>query len=207
MKKILITLFALLYSAFLPAQVPTGNIPPQAPYNPGQQNQMLGPQQTIQQGVERLRAFIDTNMTSNPAGINSFLQQQIAPYFDFDAMTRLVLGPLDYQLTTKQRYAVRIMIRNHFLQALASNLANYRGGQIDYMNVSGNLGYGRVRVRLRIYRPGLYPMGIELRIARTNAGWKIYDVAANGISAVAHYRNYIQSVILRSGPAGLTRMP
>lgn len=205
MKTSVFTLFILLFSASLLAQAPDNNIPP-TPYAPIYNNNVSDPTETIQQGVERLKTFISDNAINSPAKVNAFLQTEISPYFDFETMTRLILGPLDYQLNQQQRYAVRIMIRNRFLAALASNLAAYRGGQIDYMNVTGNLGYGKVRVRLRIYRPGLYPMGIELRIARTNTGWKIYDVSANGISAVSHYRNYIQSVILRSGPAGLTQL-
>ena len=207
MLKIVTTLIPLLISTTALAQVPAMNPGPYAGYAPTYQQQYDDPREIVQQGVERLKAFIDGNLTSaNPAAINGFLQQEIAPYFDFDIMTQLILGPMEYQFDTKQRYAARIMVRNQFLQALASNLSGYQGGQVNMMNVSGNLGMGRVSVRLLIYRPDQYPMTIELRITRTSNGWKIYDVAANGMSAVAHYRNYIQSILMRSGPAGLDQM-
>jgi len=206
MNKTVFAGFILLFASAIQAQIPAGSRSPVSPYSPSYNTETIGPRETIQQGVNRIQTFIDGNNTIAPAMLNSFVQKEIAPFFDFEVMTRLILGPLEYQLNTKQRYAAHIMIRNQFLSALTSNLSGYRGGRVDYMNVSGNLGLGRVKVVLRIYQPGQYPMIVELRIARTNKGWKIYDVSANGVSAIAHYRNYIQSIILRSGPEGLTRL-
>jgi len=205
MNKIIIAALVLLASTNSQAQFPAPGNPtaPSPTLDPSANTNMLNPQQTIQQGVERLQSFISGRVAADPALVQSFIQTEIAPYFDFATMTRLILGPLEYQLTPKQQYAARIMIRNQFLAALANNLMSYRGGRVDYLNVSGNLGMGQVKVRLRIYQPGKYPLALELRIARNYDGWKIYDVAANGVSAVAHYRNYVQSVIMRSGPQGL----
>lgn len=180
-------------------QPPPGSMPVPPPQAPAQ----MDPRQTVQQGVDRLQAFIQSNPNLNPAMVSGFLQKEIAEYFDFEAMARLVLGPLDFSLDEKQRRDVRLMIRDQFLAALGNNLSAYRGGNVGIVNVNGNLSAGRVNVRLGIYRPGQYPMLVELRIARGPLGWKIYDVAANGVSAVAHYRNYIQSVLLRAGPQGL----
>ncbi|TNG00176.1 MAG: ABC transporter substrate-binding protein [Gammaproteobacteria bacterium] len=114
-------------------------------------------------------------------------------------MTQLIIGRLAQNFNTQQRQITQNVIEKLLLSSLANNLSKYRGGKIDYMRLSGNLHRGRVSVRMRIVQQGQYPVALELRIAQGRDGWKVYDVAANGVSAVAHYRNYVRSVIQREG--------
>jgi phospholipid transport system substrate-binding protein len=46
-----------------------------------------------------------------------------------------------------------------------------------------------VNVTVGILQPGNYPSKLEFRMYRGKDGWKVYDVVANGRSAVAFYRN------------------
>jgi phospholipid transport system substrate-binding protein len=41
-----------------------------------------------------------------------------------------------------------------------------------------------------ILRAGAYPTRIDFRFYRGESGWKIFDVSANGSSALAFYRQY-----------------
>jgi phospholipid transport system substrate-binding protein len=203
--KTALTAFAaiILITTFQPAsaKASTGHSSPQAFYNPA--SQALDPRETIQQGVKRLQAFITSDAIANPDQVRVFMEKEVAQFFDFNAMAHLVLGPLNYRISAQQRRGATAMIKKAFLSAFAANLADYRGGKVQYMNISGNLNRGKVYVRLAIQIPNQYPSLIKLRFARGPNGWKIIDVSANGISAVAHYRNYIRSVVQRSGPDAL----
>lgn len=179
------------------AQTSASHSSSQALYNPATQAQH--PRETIQQGVKRLQAFITSDAIANPAQVKVFMEKEVAQFFDFNAMAHLVLGPLNYRISAQQRQGATAMVKKAFLTAFAANLSNYRGGKVRYMNISGNLNHGKVYVRLAILLPNQYPNLVKLRYARGPNGWKIIDVSANGVSAVAHYRNYIRSVVQRSG--------
>lgn len=200
MKPVKTILTAILcLAASQPAYAQTPMHQPAARQNYSQAYQLPDPRQTIQQGAQQIQAFLTTDASTDPAQTASFLDKNVAPLFDFTAMSRAALGPLNNHVNNQQRQKITTMIKNRFLTALASNLSNYRGGKVNYMNVSGNLRSGRINVRLAIYLPKQYPTIIELRLARGSADWKIIDVSANGVSAVAHYRNYVRSVAQRSG--------
>jgi phospholipid transport system substrate-binding protein len=161
------------------------------------------PRETIERGLDRIKAFLATSDQTNPALINQFIEKEVAPFFDFNAMTQQILGPLNYRMTPLQRQGAVLKVKRSFLSALANNLAKYRGGDARYLKATGNLNRGRVRVRLAVFRPDTYPTILELRIVHGATGWKVVDVSADGISAVAYYRNYVRSVVQRSGLDGL----
>ena len=168
-------------------------------------NQGPGPRETIQQGVESIKAFLDTDERANPAMVNAFIEKEIAPIFDFNAMAQLVLGPMSYRLTNLQKQAAALKIKRSFLTALANNLTQYRGGEVRYIKVLGKLHRGQVKVRLAVLQADKYPTIIELRFSNGPNGWKVVDVSANGMSAVSYFRNYINSIVQRSGPDALMK--
>jgi phospholipid transport system substrate-binding protein len=53
-------------------------------------------------------------------------------------------------------------------------------------------------VSTAIYNPEGYPARMDFRFYRSGKGWKVYDVMANGQSAVVHYRNQFRQSMYRS---------
>ncbi len=156
-------------------------------------------QQIIQSGISRLQAFIQAASPNDPQQVRTFLDKEVAPYFDFQAMSRMIIGPLERQLTEEQKTNAQQLIKEQFIASFARNLLNYRGGHAQLMGVSGSERSGMMRVRVYIYRYQTYPTVVELRLGHGPEGWKIYDVAANGMSAISHFRNFLHSTIQRSG--------
>lgn len=187
------------------AQVPVKRAYPKLSYDNAYQ--VSDPKEIIRRGLQRIQLFLSANELADSAQIYTFLEKEIAPDFDFVTMTQLILGPLNYNINDQQRHGITMKIRRAFLTALASNLFHYRGGQVEVDSVrltsDTSRGMVSVRVRLLIYTHNQYPAAIELRIAPVPEGWKIIDVSANGLSAVAHYRNFVRSTIQRSGLEGL----
>jgi ABC-type transporter MlaC component len=64
-------------------------------------------------------------------------------------------------------------------------------------------GRSEVVVSARVSPPRGYPVRVDFRFMDGPEGWKIYDVASNGSSAVIYYRNYFQSRLHRGGPPEL----
>lgn len=196
----------------LPLLLFTVAIPAQATHDQTNHGQAVDtPQDDVQsiihQGIEHLQTFIQSGSPNNPEQVKNFLQKEIAPYFDFQAMARMVIGPMEHHLNDEQKTNAQAFIQQQFLVSFARNLMGYRGGHGQLMNITGDERNGQLQAWVYIYRYQAVPTVVELRLARGPQGWKIYDVAANGVSAVSHFRNYFHATIQRSGIQILNSVP
>ena len=60
-----------------------------------------------------------------------------------------------------------------------------------------------VTVRSQVRQPGTEPVAIEYDLAKTESGWKVFDVRVAGISLVATYRTTFTEEVRNRGIEGL----
>ena len=89
-----------------------------------------------------------------------------------------------------------------FLTTLSERLSGYDGQQVKFLPMRLNRDRRTGEASITLLNPGRYPARIDFRFYKGKAGWKVYDVAANGQSAVAHYRREFRSLMRRAGPRG-----
>lgn len=142
---------------------------------------------TLREGMDELTAFLNRKETPNKLQVAAFLDGTIAPYFDFAYMAKWVAGRGYSAMSTEQRAALAASLEARFLGTLAGKLAKYKGQQVRFFRPR-NGPRGAVSVPVGILRPGGYPSKLDFRMYRADDGWKVYDVMANGRSAVAYYR-------------------
>ncbi len=141
----------------------------------------------LREGLDKLLAFLDQEEKPNKLQVAAYLDKEIAPYFDFARMARWIAGPRYAAMAEEQREAMVASLEARFLSALSLKVANYQGQQIRFLR-PGMSRRGTVNVSVGILRPGSYPSKLDFRMYKSDDGWKVYDVVANGRSAVAHYR-------------------
>ena len=128
-----------------------------------------------------------------------------APYFDFAYMARWAAGPLHRRMSDKQRSALSEHLRTTFLSALARNLGSFAQPP-PAINISAPP-RGRSENEIAVYAKVKWTEGftiqLEFRFYWSPDGWKIFDVAANGASAVGYYRRYYSEQLRRHGPGSL----
>ena len=192
------------FSCITQAQPPMGPGSMYGPYpSPAQTIPGAEAAATLREGVDELLEFLGQEDKPNKLQVAAFLDKTIAPYFDFDYMAKWVAGPRYAAMSSEQREALAASLEARFLGTLAAKLAKYEGQQVRYFRPRRGA-RGSVNVTLGILRPGSYPSKLQFRMYRSADGWKVYDVIANGRSAVAYYRQQSQrsSVPARSGPYG-----
>ena len=141
----------------------------------------------LREGLDKLLAFLDQEEKPNKLQVAAYLDKEMAPYFDFARMAKWIAGPRFANMTGEQREAMVASLEARFLSALALKVANYKGQQIRFLR-PGMSRRGTVNVSVGILRPGSYPSKLDFRMYKSDEGWKVYDVVANGRSAVAYYR-------------------
>ena len=142
---------------------------------------------TLREGMDKMLAFLGQDEKPNKLQVAAFLDGTIAPYFDFDYMAKWVAGPGYAAMNKEQSEALAASLEARFLSTLASRLAKYKGQQVRFFRPRRGP-RGAVSIPVGVLRPGGYPSKLEFRMYRSADGWKVYDVMANGRSAVAHYR-------------------
>lgn len=149
------------------------------------------PAAVAQEGLGRLLDYLQRG-DGDPQRLSAFLERTVAPYFDFDYMARAAAGNLYRRLDDQQRRQLTQHIKRQFLTALTRRLGHY--GQQRVRVVSQRLARdGRTGVvTTAIQNPNGYPSRLDFRFYRAAEGWKVYDVMANGQSAVVHYRRQLR---------------
>ncbi len=194
MKRIVATLLILACGTAV-AAVP-GPAPQPAPASPPIDTQP-SPLQQLRIGVESLMAFMNQDPLPAPSAIARYLDQEIAPMFDFDAMAGAA-GRRYYQtLSPRQKAAMADEIKQMFLTRLTLGLVAYEGQQVRFLRPRISPDGSEAMISMMILNPGRYPARIDFRLAVRGNDWRIIDLAANGTSAVVYYRQMLATEMMR----------
>ncbi len=163
------------------------------------------PATVLREGIETLTGHLDGQRQGmHPGELQRFLEQEIAPYFDFEHMAWWAAGPLNRHLNPPQRARLAAMLQQRFMQAMAEQLMGYRHVELFYLPPRGNPRQGDVTLGVRVRGSDAPPVQLDFRLYRNQAGqWRVYDVMANGLSAVAHYRAELARMTRQHGVAGM----
>ena len=173
---------------------------------PGSDLLPAGPAQVLSRGIDRLTGFLIGARDPTPEEIAAFLNDEIAPFFDFTYMAAWAAGPYHRQLDEEQRALLGARLEQLFLGALARNLGSFSQPlpRIDLYRPRPGRSAGETIVPARVIFASGFAVRLDFRFYWTGSAWRIFDVAANGASAVAYYRRYFGDVLKRLGPDGLS---
>jgi phospholipid transport system substrate-binding protein len=164
------------------------------------------PDERLRDGVNKLLGFMRREQQPSPEELSGFLDKEIAPFFDFDYMAKVAAGRLYSPLGEERQAELAASLKTQFLGTLAERLGAFDDQEVKFLasrvNPDGRTG----SASLAVLNPQSYPARIDFRFYRRDGEWLVYDVVANGQSAVAHYRREFRQM-MRGGPGGMQRMP
>jgi phospholipid transport system substrate-binding protein len=198
MKANLLALFVVLISLTSLTAI-AAPYPSQAGY-PGNAPQYSEPAAILKTGISTLTAFLKSGGAQDRHQAMAFLKTEIAPFFDFEYMTRWAAGPAWRRMTPEQKTMMQEQLTSSFMTTLVQNLATYTDQPIRYFTPRGQ-NSNDVNVRAWIMQPRGYPTKLEFRFYRGKDGWKVFDVKADGNSAVVFYKKQFRHMFRHSNPA------
>lgn len=155
--------------------------------------QAPGPDMVLQHGLQKLMTFVSREQMASPEETMLFLEKEISPYFDFDYMSQWVGSGRWARMAPAQRQQMSTRLRQMFLTTLSQKLTKFGGQGFKVMRPRFRQG-GEVIVPVAVQNPGGYPAKLNFRFYRSSAGWKVFDVSANGSSALVYYRQYFNQM-------------
>ncbi len=148
----------------------------------------------VRAGVNKLTNFIRSGRADDREEALAFMTTEIEPYFDFEYMTRWAAGPAWQRMSPQQRAFMQDQLKKSFMNTLASKLVTYTDQPIRYFTPRGQDG-NDVRVNAWIMQPTGIPTKLEFRFYKNKDQWKIFDVKAEGNSAVVYYRKQFRHLM------------
>ena len=142
--------------------------------------------------------------SGNTQKVTALVESKVLPHFDFARMTRLAIGAPWRQAASAQQQSLINEFRTLLVHTYTSAFTQYRNQVIEYKPLKLQPGDTEVVVRSLIRQGGgADPVDVNYSMEKTDAGWKVYDVAIAGVSLVQNYRSTFNSEIQKSGIDGL----
>ena len=140
-----------------------------------------------------------TAIEQEPARLYGLVADIVLPHFDFELMGRWTLGKYWRSADPQQRKEFVDEFSHLLVRTYGNALADYADAEIVYLPLNMKEGESRVKVRSEISQANNNPVHIVYSLHRTPGGWKVYDVAVEGVSLVTNYRNTFASKIREDG--------
>lgn len=166
----------------------------------GAQANAMEPNELIKKTTEQLLNEFTANRSAYEADLNSLYEMvnRIAiPHFDFDRMTRIVLGRHYGNATEDQRQQFTEEFKTLLVRTYSQALFQYSDEKINYVPAvpfrDGMMVLEEIEVGAAV------PVRLEYYLTKKDNGWKVYDVRIDGISLVTTFRNSYNTIISRNG--------
>ncbi|WP_235272751.1 MlaC/ttg2D family ABC transporter substrate-binding protein [Methylotenera versatilis] len=131
--------------------------------------------------------------------IFALAEEKILPNFNFDRVSRLVLGKNWTKATTDQKSAFQAEFRTLLLRTYATALSKYKNQVIEYKPLRLENGANSATVKTIILQPGGQPIAVDYALEKQADVWKVYDIVIEGVSLVTNYRGQFTQEIRQNG--------
>jgi phospholipid transport system substrate-binding protein len=151
------------------------------------------PDQLVHKVSERILPLIKAHRDEyarEPRKLYAMVDHEVLPYFDFRVMARSVLGRSWRDATDEQREKFVKEFRDLLVRTYATALLKYNNQEIRVLPFRANADDKTVLVKSEIAQGGGAPnIAMNYSFFRSDEGWKVYDVAIEGVSLVTNYRS------------------
>ena len=166
------------------------------------------PDALVRSSVDEVLAIVKADkdlQNGNPKKLLDLIEAKVLPHFDFPRMTRLAVGRNWSQATDAQKDSLTREFRTLLVRTYSTSLSQYRNQTIDVKPLRYMPADTDVVVKTVVNQNGGPPIPIDYGMAKSDKGWRVYDVIVDGVSLVTTYRGSFNDQIQKSGIDGLVK--
>ncbi len=176
--------------------------------SPALAQQELGPEELVKKVTQDVLDAIKSDKQLAAGDKHKALklaEDKILPLVDFDEATRLAVGRAWAQATPEQKKRLTDEFRQMLVRTYSNAIEAYQGQTMKVMPVRMKEGATEVTVQNQFIRANRQPVKVDYSMRKTDKGWKIYDIVAEGVSLVLTYRSEFDAVVRQDGVDGLIK--
>ena len=128
------------------------------------------------------------------------IRQAAVELFDFDEMSRLLLGQTWADASPQEQQDFVVLFTNLLQGAYLNTIGNYPLATITFQGETISGSYAQVQSRMAA---GKGEVAIEYRLLEHDGRWAVYDIAVDGVSLISNYRSQLASMLKRMSFAQL----
>ncbi len=132
------------------------------------------------------------------------VEAKVLPHFDFERMTRLTVGKHWNRASAEQKEELQREFKNLLIRTYSAAFTGYQNQTVEVKPLRADP-KDRATVQTLVNRPGGKPIEVNYDLGKTPKGWKVYDVAIEGVSLVTNYRSTFATEIQQGGIDGLIK--
>ena len=160
------------------------------------------PDELVKRTAEDVLAVVksDKDIQAGDQGkIFALAEEKIVPNFNFDKVSRMVLGKNWTKATPEQKTAFQAEFRSLLIRTYATALSKYRNQVIEYKPFRKASESNVASVKTLIVQPGGQPIAVDYTLEKQADAWKVYDIVIEGVSLVTNYRGQFAQEIRTNG--------
>lgn len=168
----------------------------------------IGPDELVRKTADDVISIIkqDKDIQAGDANkIYKLAEEKILPNFDFERISRLVLGKAWRTATDDQKTQFKYEFKNLLLRTYAVALSKYKDQKIEYKPLRMKPTDEIVTVKTEIIQSGAQPIDVDYALAKQDNSWLVIDIIIEGVSLVTNYRSQFASEIKRNGMDSLIK--
>ena len=168
--------------------------------------QETSPEQLVQKVTNEVLAAIKSDKqlaAGDKEKAVKLAEEKVLPYIDFEEATRLAVGRAWTRASPEQKKRLVSEFRNMLVRTYSNALGEYEGQTLKVLPSRKPDRADEQTVRTQFVRKGAPPLPIDFQMLKKDGGWKVYDIAVEGVSLVLTYRSEFDQVVKQSGIDGL----
>lgn len=142
-------------------------------------------------------------LREDSAQLYQLVEDIVLPHFDFDFISRLVLGPAWKKAGPENRERFSHAFQKLLVRTYSNALLEYSGEQINWLEARSGDNPDRVIQRAEVKLASGQVVPMNYRMHKTDQGWKVYDIIIDNISLVMNYRGSFAGEIRKNGLTSL----
>lgn len=161
-----------------------------------------GPDELVKRTADDVLATVKSDadiQVGNQDRMFALTEEKILPNFNFDKVSRLVLGKNWTKATPEQKTAFQAEFRTLLIRTYATALSKYKNQTIEYKPLRLADGAATASVKTAIVQPGGQPIAVDYSLEKKGDSWKVYDIVIEGVSLVTNYRGQFTQEIRQNG--------
>lgn len=161
-----------------------------------------GPDELVKRTADDVLAVVKSDkdiQAGNQDKIFKLAEEKILPNFNFDKVSRLVLGKNWTKATPEQKTAFQNEFKTLLLRTYATALSKYKNQVIEYKPLRLADGASSATVKTSIIQQGGQPIAVDYSLEKGADAWKVYDIVIEGVSLVTNYRSQFAQEIRQNG--------
>lgn len=163
-------------------------------------------EQVIQQTSKEIMTTIESRkeeLREDSTRLYALVEDIVLPHFDFDFISRLVLGRAWKEASPENRKRFSQAFQKLLVRTYSNALLEYSGEQLTWIEAKTGDNPNRVIQRAEVELASGQVVPMNYRMHKTGNGWKVYDITIDNISLVMNYRGSFAGEIRKNGLTSL----